>query len=284
MALLFHRRVKVLLASTVTQDYLKLTGQVVEITDLRVQFKVSKGLGKEPNTCELTITNLSPSRRGELKKKGAKVVLQAGYDDSFGQLFMGDARTIDHRREGSDWSTVIKCGDGERSYKHARVKESFAGGSKIGAIVEKVAGSMGLGLGNLKTQTGLMKGEYVNGYAAFGPSARELDKVLKAQGYTWSVQDGQLQILRPGEASTEQVPDLTPETGLIGSPEMGSSEKKGGPPVVKARCLLQPLIRPGSRVKIKAASYDGTFKILKVTHTGDTAGGDWYTDMEATPL
>src|SRR5690349_10835990 len=97
---LFRRKVKLIVAAPLDSDYKSISVQTTEITDLRVQFKVVKTLGKEPNTCEITVTNLSAHTRGQLPGKGAKVVLQAGYEQTLSQIHFGDATLIESRREG----------------------------------------------------------------------------------------------------------------------------------------------------------------------------------------
>jgi len=78
---------------------------------------------------------------------------------------------------------------------------------------------------------------------------------------------------------------LTPDTGLIGSPERSddieetqSGERKRLGWRVKS--LLNPQIRPGDRLQIKSAEVDGVFRAENVNHFGDTEGGDWYTEAE----
>lgn len=282
--LLFKRLIKVTIATRVSENYNSITSDVVEVEDLRVMFKVTKTTKKEPNTAEVTITNLSPSRRASLQQKGVKFVLQAGYvGTGIAQLFIGDARTIDHTRDGANWNTVIKSGDGERAFKFARVSESFAAGSPVSDVVGKIAGALGLGLGNLKQQTSAMSGQYANGYAAHGPASRELDKVLKSAGFEMSIQDGELLIRKPGDKGSILVPELSPETGLIGSPEYGAPEKKGKRPLIKVKSLLNPSIKCGGQVVVMSERHKGPLRVIKLEHTGDTAGGDWYTDFEGEP-
>lgn len=280
--LLFGRKVRVTVATKVAEDYKSIAADVIEIEDLRVAFKVTKTRGKEPNTAEVTITNLSPTRRASLQVKGVKFILQAGYAGTgIAQLFVGDARTIDHVRDGANWHTVIKSGDGERAFRFARVKESFAPGSPLSDIVNRIASKMGLGLGNLKKQSASISGQYESGYTAFGPTSRELDKVLTAAGYDWSIQDNELLILKPEQVSGIQVPDLGPDSGLIGSLEFGAPEKKGGRPLLKGKCLLRGEMKPGGQVNVRSERHNGPIKLLKIEHTGDTEGGDWYTSFES---
>lgn len=280
----FGRLVKCTIATKTAEDYRSITADVIEISDLRVSFKVTKHGGKEPNTAEVTITNLSPTQRNNLQAKGVKFILQAGYEGSgLVQLFKGDARTIDHLREGANWNTVIKSGDGERAFRFARVNESFAPGSPVGDVVKRIASKVGLGLGNVDKQIPNITGNYAQGYAAAGPAARELDKVLSAAGYVWSIQDEELLILKPDEATTIQVPELSPESGLIGSPEFGAPEVKGAKPLIKVKCLLNGKIKIGSQVVLKSERHKGPVRVRKLEHSGDTAGGDWYTTFEAVP-
>jgi hypothetical protein len=90
-------------------------------------------------------------------------------------------------------------------------------------------------------------------------------------------------LLPDGGFTAEEAVLLTPATGLIGSPEHGTPDKKHAASVLKARSLLQPAIKPCKRVVIRSQSISGTFCVQKVTHHGDTAGGDWYSDLEALP-
>lgn len=284
MTRLFQRRAKVAIAVPTGETLNTYSANVYEVELLRFSFKVTKNLRKEPNTASIIVTNLSEQTRAELQGKVLRVALQAGYGDDTAVIFLGDSRDVDHDQKGADWETKIECGDGERGLRHGRVSDSFKAGTPVASVVRKFADSMGVDVrfaaGFLSELTGK---QYVSGYAAHGRASRELDRVLKGLGYEWSIQDNQLQILKPGASTTELAVELTPETGLIGSPAMSSPEKKGQKPVIRARSLLQPGIRPGRRVVIRSSAHDGVFRVTKVTHTGDTAGGDFYSDLEGEP-
>ena len=291
MARLFDRRVKVILAVPSTEDYHTISGNIHEITDLRVQFKVEKNLSKEPNTAEISITNLSPRSRAEFQRKGVKVMLQAGYADTLATIYVGDVRDTENRREGPDWTTKIQSGDSERAFRHARVNESVKGGVKVPDLIRKLGDAAGLGIGNLEKQANLaLAGRTVqHGYAVHGTASRELDRLLKAYNLEWSIQDGQLQILAFGQGTDEPVVAISPETGMIGSPEMSAPEKPAKPGsqstaaargrVLKVKTLIQA-INPGRRVVVKSLDHNGIMVAKKVSHSGDTTGGDWYTELE----
>jgi len=249
---------------------------------LRVVGKITKSNQKEPNTAELTVYNLAPTTRSQLQQKGLRVLVETGYRDAgLARLFLGDSRTTDHKRDGADMVTIIKCGDGERAMRYARASESFAAGTTVAQVVQHCADAMGLALGNVGAQLPNLQRVLFNGWTAHGAAASELERVLRAVGYRYSVQDGQVQILAPGQSLATGVPLISPETGLIGSPEMGSPEKPGKPGALKFRSLLRTDVRPGGRVHLRSERYNAIFALRKTVSTFDTLGGDWYTDYEA---
>jgi hypothetical protein len=78
---------------------------------------------------------------------------------------------------------------------------------------------------------------------------------------------------------------LSPASGLIGSPELGSPDHSGLPSVLKAKSLLIARVQPGDRVNIESAHVSGFFQVMKVVHTGDSASPtSWHTDYELRPL
>lgn len=293
---LFRRKASVSIAVPLVGKKLNAYGaNVVEVTDLRFSFRVTKNLSKEPNTAEVTIYNLAEASRAELQGKTLRVVLSAGYEGTESVVFVGDSRHVDSAPDGPTWVTKIQCGDGERGYRHGRVNESFRSGASVVSVLQKVADGMQLDSTTVANVDGLRGRQYVGGYVAHGRASRELDKILKGFGYEWSVQDGKLQVLAPDAATSETVVELSAETGLVGSPTLNTPsptqqlnpftarvETRAGKPTLKAKSLLQPEIKPGRRVLIDSVTgIRGLFKVTQVVHSGDTAGGEYYSDFEA---
>jgi hypothetical protein len=81
---------------------------------------------------------------------------------------------------------------------------------------------MGLGMGNVENQISNITSVFDQGYAAHGNASRALDGIMKSIRMPWSVQDGELQFLPEDKSLELNVPDITPDSGLIGSPQMGS--------------------------------------------------------------
>jgi hypothetical protein len=253
------------------------------ITDLRVQFTITKTITKEPNTIEVRVTNLSEDSRSQLQAQGTRVALFAGYEGQpLGQIFTGSSRTIDHVHEGPEWVTKIQCGDGELPYQFATVIKSYAPGTAIKQVLSDIVSSLKVDPGNALAQITKLQGQFASGYAMQGTASAALTSVLNGQGLEWSIQDGKLQVLAPNTVTNEKAVLVNAQSGLIGSPEHGTPTKIGGPGVLKFKTLLNPLLHPGRQVYVESRYIQGGyFGLQKVVHTGDTMGGDWYSTCEA---
>jgi hypothetical protein len=255
------------------------------VNGFRIAFKAKKTLKPEPNTCELRIWNLSERTRGLMSKQYVPVVIVAGYEEGDGIIFQGKSRTVDHMREGTDWVTRIRCGDGEMEYQFSRFSDSFGKGATAPEVAKKIIGALGVGAGNALTEVKKKSVvEFARGFAAHGNAAGAFDQLTRKLGLTWSIQDGQIQVLDGSQPAAGTAVLLTPETGLVGSPEHNAPDLKGGPALSKAKSLLNAAIKCGRTVAIQSAQVNGQFRVESVEHDGDTAGQNWYTTIEFFPF
>ena len=264
------------------EDLAALGANAIEIKDLRFAFQIQKTKDKEPNTATITIWNLTEEKRALFQQRGSKVLLEAGYPATVSAIFTGDVRHAESFRVGPDWETRIELGDGERAFKFSRVRESFAPGARHAAVLTKLAEEMGLDAGNINS-TGLT-GQFVHGHVAAGTASIEFDRVVRSAGYEWSIQDGKIQLLARDAPNTESIVVLSADSGLVGSPEFGTPPAKNKPRTLKGKSLLNPRILVGRRIELDSEKHKGIFRVISLTHSGDTHGPDWYTDFEAVPL
>ncbi len=249
---------------------------------LRMAFTVEQQLKGEPNTAEISIWNLSEDTRSRIQES-VPAIIEAGYVGETSRIFSGDMSFASTTKQGPDAVTRFEAGDGENAYRSARINKSFKGGVTLSSLLKEAAKSMGIGLGNVskKADAGDFRGaleEFANGEVLSGKASDVLDRLTKTAGFDWQINDNQIQFFKANETTEDTAIHLALENGLIGSPEFG---EKGE---IKARSLLQGGLFPGRKVEIKARDVDGFFKVHKATHTGDTHGNDWYTDIEARAL
>jgi hypothetical protein len=282
MPRLYDRKVKVTLARPVnTSEFFALQPNAVIVEDLRVQFQIEKSLGKEPNTCSVTIHNLAERTRAETIQKPLHVRLDAGYGEDPKRLFAGDLIWGHSRKPELNWLTTMQLGDGARAYKHARARRSFKAGTSVNTVLKDLAGTMGLKVPTNVAGAKEFAKQFTTGVSIEGPSRLELDRLVKVSGMGYSIQDGTLQILRDGEFAFVEAIPVSEDTGMIGTPEFGAPKDRKSKPVLTVRMLLEPRLRPGGAIELKARDIKGLFGIKRVTHTGDSRGRDWYSTVEA---
>jgi hypothetical protein len=267
-------------------------GKGLELGELRVTFQTKKGDTETPNSAEIKVYNLSEATMSRMKKEFTRVVLQAGYQDNLGVIFDGNIRgTRSGRENGTDTWLEITAADGDKAYNFAVVNKTLAAGSKPADRVKACGDAFaakGTGQGYIPELPGKASSRP---HVMYGMARKYMRDEAANTGCSWSIQDGKMTMLEdkgvlPGEAVV-----LTYETGLIGAPEQTNEG-------IKVRCLLNPQLKIGGRIKLDNASVqeaktdlkgqaqrapkkdaDGFYRILKVEFVGDTRGNDWYADM-----
>lgn len=275
-------------------------GELVS-TDLDIKFKVTRQHATRPGTAEVSIFNLTPAHRSEILKSprarhwllnapgqadtpgqpGTVVEIAAGYGNDAPTIFRGTLRRVTEAREGNDWITTITAGDGAYAIRSARVRRSFAADTQLGTVIRALADAMEVGYGNLdevlpSAQFERVGALFPEGTVLHGNAADELTGLCRSAGLEWSVQDGHLLVLQRGAAIRRQSVLLSPDTGLVGSPERNGRRR------AKAKALLIPDLVPGRIVDLRSEIVAGEFRILHAEYTGDTRGGDWYAALDMT--
>lgn len=277
-------------STTADRFFVTETAQTV-ITGLRVQFRIERHLNSEPNTCAVTITNLAPETRAELQLDGTVVSIAAGHDGVARHLFTGDVKRAPSVRDGADRHTQILLADGVRAYAQARAQRSYRAGTPVLTVLRDAASSMGLLLPKELESSSELRASFAAGYALEGATRDELTRLLAPFGYTWSIQDGKLQILRDDQVApgAERLISSGPDgSGMIDVPTFAfpkATKKRGSrKPVLTVANLLYPELVPGCAIRVISEEVNGRFKLDTVTHEGDTHGDGWTTTMEAKSL
>lgn len=253
------------------------------IEGLRIQFKVTKAIDSEPNPGELTITNCAEQTRVNLQTKPLRLKIEAGFDDSPRHVFTGDLRHGYSELVDADWETKLLLGDGDQAWRYARVSKTYKRGTSVAAILQHAASTMGFIIDAKTLATPALQAQVASGRALEGPTRDELTRLLAPYGYHWSMQDGQFQLLRDDETRADQARVISESTGMIGSPTFGAPGKNGQAAPINVKCRLYPELTPGGRIVVQSRAINGTFRVEKLTHTGDTHGDDWTTEIEAKP-
>lgn len=255
------------------------------IEGLRVSFKITKTLDSTANKCAVSIYGLNEASRSVIKStKKPPLILEVGHEEERGIIFSGEGTRPISEKGRDGWVTTIEGLTGMSAGRRF-VNEGFGPGAKPGDVIRKIADKMGVK--SKEAFARLKAGDFDGAVSTFaqgitisGPAKPELDKLARTLGFEWSIQDGELQILKPAEVAKNQAIKLSLESGLIGTPKPIKDEKRPGVPLVKATAILQPGFVPGRQVVIESETVVGRFKLEKVDMSGDTHGQAFFADLE----
>jgi hypothetical protein len=263
--------------------YFQPLPNAIVIENLRVQFKIEKSITRTPNKCELTISNCAPDTRTLLQSKPTRIMLEAGYDGDLRHVITGDVRHGYSHYVDGDWETVVELADGDRAYRYAAVSRCFPKGTNVVTALAYAASTMGLQLSSDIAASSDLRAQFATGRTLQGPARDELTRLLAPYGYHWSIQDGQLRILKDQNAAPGTAFLIAQSTGMIGSPEYAIPDKAGQPPQLKAQSLLYTDLTGGAMAQVQSEQINGFFRLNKITHDGDTHGDPWTSSIEASP-
>lgn len=286
-------------------------GKGRELTGLRISFSIQKGATKSPNKCTAKIWNAAPETRAMIEIIGNVMILKAGYTEDIGAktIFSGNITRTLTVREGPDWITELEMEDGFMEFRDAKVSLSFAKGATTQQVVTAISKKFGLPVRPLPAD--IARKQYPSGFAFVGRVRDAMDKACENSGLEWSIQNREIQIIKKGGVFKQLAYVISADTGLIGSPVQESktmTEKAAAKEGVtadqpgvrktterdndgeeqkmllvigyKVKTLLQPLVEPGGYVKVKSKGINGEFfRVEELTHTGDTHGNEWYTEI-----
>ena len=267
-------------SQTTTQDALTSGNAQEGSAAVDIKFKIKRTLRSDAATCELDVFNLTADHRNQIKTARRPVVqVAAGYKDTgVTVLFNGIGGHVRTIRDNTDWITRIRAADGFVALRTSRVSQSFGANSALSDVVNALANAMGVGTGNASTALqnvtlDQLGSSFVHGTVLHGNAAQELDVLMRSCNLEWSIQERALQILQRGGHLQRQAVSLSPDTGLVGVPEVGNHN------TVKCNALLQP---DSSLAAVSITDIvSGSYRIETAEYNGDTlADEDWRVELE----
>lgn len=250
---------------------------------LRFTFSVERDGKLTPNACTVSLYNLAETTRHDLEAQTfIPVRVQVGYETGGGQIFLGGLRTAESTRNGADWITEVRGGDGEKEILQARVAKTFAKGASYKVVLTALVDALGVkrgNLGSLEAPALLSSGatSLAKALTVRGGVAEELEALTRSLGLEWSIQDGAFQVAASGQPAQTQSVVLSADSGLIGVP---SVDKDG---LVSGTALLIPDLLPGRTFRVESERVTGNLVCTKTVHSGDSESTEWYVHFTGKP-
>ena len=125
-----------------------------------------------------------------------------------------------------------------------------------------------------------------SGYSYVGAVKTALTDVCGLVGLNWSIQNGTLQIQKTGEAVSQAVQVISPETGLIGVPKsiynsaVTSGQETGSTLQdslfgYEIEYFMNGNIGVNDLIALESKVATGIFRVYKLQIDGDNLSGDW---------
>jgi hypothetical protein len=268
------------IASVVLED--------VTIKDLAISFKIEKTDKPSTNTAEITVHNLSETRRNLLTKYTGLLILNIGYSEGEGEAiaFTGTVTKCTHEIDGTEIKSVLECHDGALVFKNLKISTSFPAGSTVKTILGYLNSKIGVPLKHSLQAAKYNNKVYPSGFTACGDLNKTLSIVCKDAGLKWSIQNNQLVYTSTLEKPKTFGIVLNSQTGLIGTPERLNDESDAKVKIegYTVKTLLNTKLEPHGLVKLESITAKGDFEITKATHEGETHGSEWTTTIEVTAI
>ncbi|MBU9534734.1 hypothetical protein KTE49_30340, partial [Burkholderia multivorans] len=106
------------------------SGEALDLSELRIVFRVQRGDLQTPNSARIRVYNVSATTARRAQKEFTRVVLQAGYEGNYGIIFDGQIKQVRRGRESqTDTFLDITAADGDSAYNFAVVNTTLAAGS-----------------------------------------------------------------------------------------------------------------------------------------------------------
>ena len=266
----------------------------LEIKDLRFSFVVELSLVGYPNMATIRIYNLRKTNRNLIQEEFTKIFLYAGYKGNVPLIFSGNIVNVTHEKIGPDWITTLFCGDAIKTINESTVNKTLPPGATTESLLDELVGQMdgvtkGVTEGLKDCLTG--KRSLLRGIILSGNVKDWLDKLSQNCGFDYSVNNDVLETTVKNKPLNDEEPVVISQAnGMLSSPELTEVG-------VKVKSLLLPQLKLGRRIEIQSISSkinignlifrkipptigEGTYRIDKIVHTGDTRENDWFSEID----
>ena len=295
------------------------SGAALDFSNLRFTFDVHRAVVAAPNYALIRIYNVNSTTAQKVIKEFSQVVLKAGYEGNEAEIFKGQvvytvrgnnagelvegpqhAAIFSNRESPTDTFLEITAADGSSAYNFGRGNVSLAAGTGFEDTINSLAPELkkyNVTIGAIPFDSEV-KWPLTPRAQTFSGSLRSvLDEICNTINAKWSIQLGALEIVLNTQFLPGPAVVVGPRTGMIGQPRQTINDG------VEFTCLLNPYIRMNRLIKLDPQAIQqvappvaygildttqeidpkGEYRAVKIVHSGDTRGNNWYTYVTAIP-
>jgi hypothetical protein len=261
---------------------------------LRIVFNITKTIDAEPNKASIQIYNLNQDSRDRIQRKRDVVKLEIAYgNEPLEEIFNGEIRFVDHRKQNADMMTAIESGDGDTPWSDIHLSETM-GARNVGTSVSQVFARLKQIFNDemrnhfgtdpsivadfdaiideiTQEATSDISVIFRKGISLRGEFGKVMDRMCERVGLNFFINNQTMYVLKQTATLNLEPILLTPETGLIGSPR---KTEDGG---LQVKSLIVPGLLVGREIVVESREVSGLrgWKITRLNLRGDTEGDDW---------
>lgn len=251
---------------------LKATKGTQEITiqpPFRLQFQCNKSTeGDALNKLQCTVYGLKESTRGIFQRDDdadslVKIELSVGYDGTIKRLFIGDLHRGGSGLTSNGFVTSFESQDGGHDYLNSYTATTVSG--KENAIDAIISDMPNTTKGKITAAPELVRPKVLMG------ASSKLIEDLTGDGESFYIDEGKINIVKSDEVVSNYTPVVSPETGLITTPEVEGLKRT-------FETMLNPFIILGGKLSLQSSidpKANGVCKVTSIAYNGDTEGQDW---------
>lgn len=266
---------------------------------LRLTFQATHFAGGAFSVAEITIYNVSASTTTQMLGDGATkkyefISLEAGYDNMFGAVFVGQITNVQRVLEDDGATKGIRffCKSSAKERDQNLINLTLSPETDPVQIIEACAEPFGAEIRFYGDFSGLKKRS--RGTVLQGNPTACMNELAETFQFDWMVENGAIKIIKRGFALPNQVYVVSASTGMIGSPVVTDTE-------VGIRYILNPKLKLGDTIKLESmaprfefsgAFYhgiqrtigEGYYKVNSLVFAGDSHGDQWETQISCLRL
>ena len=276
------------------------------VTDLHIEFDISKDNTHKSNNGSITIFNLSDDVVNYINQNANQklaVLLKAGYNGENQIIFQGEVSFFEDNWEGdlNTRQTKLTLKDGETALLTATTNRSYKTGTLLNTVLADLISDLNLPQGRVIKYGSSDTLKFSKSF--HGTASQNLNNLASATGRTFSVQDGSVYYTVQGKALKQTVLEISEESGMLGIPtvrtmsakqlyELEQKKDKTKKEAIKQKiqnkedtglvvqCLLNGAIIPETTVYLNSRYLKGFYKVVEVNHKGAYEGDNWVTEMK----
>lgn len=229
------------------------------------------------NNATFRIYNLSKATRDSIqvdsfeyqKKIGRRIELLAGYGSNLYTIFTGSIQMAQSERQGVDYVTTIQAYDGGYAVKQATIQTTLKAGTPYQKVVETLIGAMG-DYGVSKGVLGQIVGATTRSVVLEGYAYELLKEYTNGDVF---IDNQKVNVLKNREFLSRSVPEISSESGLIGTPVFEET-------ILKFKMIFEPRLSIGQKFKIRSVTSSSSnisqlkeYKVTSITHSGTFSSG-----------